>query len=166
MVLVMAKIWHIGLAVPDLELGMSEVGELFGLSWRPVVVRSMAIKDAVGRAESVDVHVTFSLGGPFAVELWQAIPGSPLATPEAGWFHHLGYWVDDYAAEKQRLSNLGHGSFLSSERTLLISHGPGNLLVEPCDLMRDQPYLRDLYPADSAYFGRAVLPQTNVAPSE
>lgn len=159
----MGKVWHVGLAVPDLERGMAEIGELFGLTWRPVVTRSMTIKDAEHRERDVDVRVTFSLGGPFAVELWQAIPGTPLATPEAGWFHHLGYWVDDYAAEKHRLSELGHPPFLSSEPTLLISQGPGNLLVEPCDLRRDQPYLRDLYPADSAYFGPPVLPDTEPA---
>jgi catechol 2,3-dioxygenase-like lactoylglutathione lyase family enzyme len=155
----MGKIWHVGLAVPDLERGMSEMGELFGLTWRSVVVRSMTIKDAEERAQNVDVHVTFSLGGPFAVELWQAIPGTPLATPEAGWFHHLGYWVDDHAAEKQRLSDLGHPPILSSEPTLLISRGPGNIPVEPCDLQRDQPYLRALYPTDSAYFGQPLLPE-------
>ncbi|GAA5195410.1 hypothetical protein GCM10023322_62030 [Rugosimonospora acidiphila] len=160
----MGKIWHVGLAVPDLERGKAEIGELFGLTWRPVVVRSMTIKDAEGRARGVDVRVTFSLGSPFAVELWQEIPGTPLATPEAGWFHHLGYWADDYAAERQRLSDLGHPPFLSSDPTLLISRGPGNLLVEPCDLGRDQPYLRDLYPADSAYFGPPVLPTENGPP--
>jgi hypothetical protein len=156
----MGKIWHVGLAVPDLEQGMSEVGELFGLGWRPVVVRSMTINGGKESAQHVDVHMTFSLGGPFAVELWQAIPGTPLAAPDAGWFHHLGYWVDNYSVEKQRLRELGHPPFLSSEATLLISRGPGNILVEPCDLQRDQPYMRDLYPPDSAYFGQLALPKT------
>jgi hypothetical protein len=53
---------------------------------------------------------------------------------------------------------LGHLAFLSSDPTLLISRGPGNLLVEPCDLQRDQPYLRDLYPSDSPFAGEPVLP--------
>lgn len=143
----MSNIWHVGLAVPDLEAGMASVGELFGVGWRPVVVRSMTINDEHERERDVDVHVTFSRGGPFAVELWQAIPGTPLATPEAGWFHHLGYWVPDHAAEKKRLADLGWSRFLSSDPTLLIARGPGNILVEPCDLQRDQPYLADLFPA-------------------
>jgi catechol 2,3-dioxygenase-like lactoylglutathione lyase family enzyme len=154
----MNKIWHLGLAVPDLDQGMAEIGELFDLTWRPVVTRSMTMKDEHGRSHDVDCHVTFSLGGPFAVEIWQAIPGTPLATPEAGWFHHVGYWVDDHAAEKQRLNDLGFPPFLSSDPTLLISRGPGNLMVEPCDLQRDQPYLRDLYPAGSRFAGEPVLP--------
>ncbi|MFV8183428.1 VOC family protein [Streptomyces sp. AF1B] len=152
------KIWHIGLAVPDLEKGMAEVAALFDLTWRPVVTRCMTIKDAQDRPYDVDCHVTFSLGGPFAVEVWQAIPGTPLATPEAGWLHHIGYWTADHAAERERLGALGHPPFLSSDPTLLIARGPGNLLVEPCDLQRDQPYLRDLYPPDSPFAGEPVLP--------
>jgi hypothetical protein len=154
----MAKIWHIGLAVPDLDKGLAEIGELFDLTWRPVVTRSMTIKDGAGRPYEIDCLVTFSLGGPFAVEVWQSIPDTPLATPESGYFHHIGYWVDDYPAEKTRLSTLGYPPFLTSEPTLLLSRGPGNLCVEPCDLRRDQPYLRDLYPAESEFAGEPVFP--------
>ena len=32
----MAGIWHIAFAVPDLEQGMKEFGTAFGLGWRPV----------------------------------------------------------------------------------------------------------------------------------
>jgi hypothetical protein len=110
--------------------------------------------------------VTFSLGGPFAVEVWQAIPDTPLATPQAGWLHHLGYWVEDYPAERQRLNTLGFVPVLTSEPTLLLSRGPGNIRVEPCDLRRDQPYLRDLYPTGSEFLGEPVLPgQRNGSPS-
>jgi hypothetical protein len=109
------------------------------LTWRPIVTRSMTIKDEGGHPFEVDCHVTFSLSGPFAVEVWQAIPGTPLATPQAGWLHHLGYWVEDYPAEAQRLNTLGFVPFLTSEPTLLLSRGPGNICVEPCDLHRDQP---------------------------
>jgi hypothetical protein len=28
-------------------------------------------------------------------------------------------------------------------------------MIEPCNLHRDQPYLRDLYPATSPHFGDA-----------
>ena len=154
----MGKIWHIGMAVPDLEKGLEEIGELFDLTWRPIVTRSMTIKDGDGRSYDIDCRVTFSLGGPFAVEVWQAIPGTPLAMPESGYLHHIGYWVDDLAAESERLDHLGYPPFLSSAPSLLLNRGPGGLLVEPCDLQRDQPYLRDLYPADSKYAGKPVFP--------
>jgi len=53
-----------------------------------------------------ECHVAFSLGGPFAVEVWQAIPGTPLDVPEAGGVHHIGCWVDYLAAEARRLDAL------------------------------------------------------------
>src|SRR5258708_22944390 len=114
----MGKIWHIGMAVPDLEKGLKEIGELFDLTWRPIVTRSMTIKDGDGRSYDIDCRVTFSLGGPFAVEVWQAIPGTPLAMPESGYLHHIGYWVDDLAAESDRLDHLGYPPFLSSAPSL------------------------------------------------
>jgi catechol 2,3-dioxygenase-like lactoylglutathione lyase family enzyme len=91
----MGSIWHIGIAVPDLEKGKKELGEVFGLRWRPARVRKLTLADAAGRPDEVECHVVFSLGGPFAVEVWQAIPGTPLDVPEAGGVHHIGYWVDD-----------------------------------------------------------------------
>ena len=117
----MQQIWHARMAVPDLDTGMAEIGELLGLAWRPVVTRPMTITDENGHPHPVDCHVTFSLGGPFAIEVWQAIPGTPLAVPESGYLHHLGYWVEDYAAEKERLAALGYPPFLSSQPSLLIS---------------------------------------------
>jgi hypothetical protein len=128
------------------------------LVWRPVVTRSLTVAGPSGAAREVDVHVTFSLGGPFAIEVWQGIPGTPLAVPEAGWLHHLGYWADDHAEERARLEELGHLPFLRGDAGLTVHRGPGGLGLEPCDIGRDQPYLRDLYPPDSPYHGEPVLP--------
>src|SRR5436190_22033483 len=105
----MGSIWHIGIAVPDLEKGKQELGEVFGLRWRPARVRKLTVADAAGRPYAVECHVAFSLGGPFAVEVWQAIPGTPRDMPEAGGAHHIGYWVNDLAAEAKRLRRLRHG---------------------------------------------------------
>src|ERR1700733_11920740 len=72
----MGSIWHIGIAVPDLEKGKKELGEVFGLRWRPARVRKLTLADAAGQSYEVECHVVFSRGGPFAVEVWQAIPGT------------------------------------------------------------------------------------------
>ncbi len=154
----MNTIWHVGVAVPDLDAGTGQLADVFGVTWRPAVTRSMTVKDADGREHRVDVRVTFSLGGPFAIEAWQGIPGTPLAVPRATWFHHIGYWVDDYPAERRRLAGLGYQPFLTSGSTLLLSRGPGGIGLEPCDPHRDQPYLRDLYPPTSPFAGDPVLP--------
>lgn len=149
----MGRIWHIGMAVPELERGMHELGEVFGLAWRPVRVRKMTLKDVSGRSFDVECHVTFSIGGPFAIELWQAIPGTPLAVPPSGSIHHIGYWVDNLAAEENRLTGLGYPTVASSGASLRLSRGPCGLLLEPCDLGIDRPSLRDLFPPGSAHAG-------------
>ena len=113
----MGSIWHIGIAVPDLEKGQKELGEVFGLRWRPARVRKLTLADTAGRPYAVECHVAFSLGGPFAVEVWQAIPGTPLDMPEGGGVHHIGYWVDDLAAEAKRLDALGYAGYATAGTT-------------------------------------------------
>ena len=84
--------------------------------------------------------------------MWQAIPGTPLATPKTGILHHIGYWVDDLPKEVERLEAAGFGSFMRGP-SLAIHRGPGGLMLEPCDLGRDRPFLRDLFPAGSPRHG-------------
>src|SRR5271156_1957579 len=121
----MGKIWHIGMAVPNLEKGLEELGELFDLTWRPVNVRTITAMDGGGRPVEIECHVTFSVGGPFAIEGWEAIPDTPLAMREAGYFHHIGYWIDDLATEATRLDALGYPMFMSAPPSVLLNKGPG-----------------------------------------
>lgn len=153
----MGSIWHIGIAVPDLKKGQKELGEIFGLHWRPVRVRNLTLADAADRPHEVECHVAFSLGGPFAVEVWQAIPGTPLDMPEGGGVHHIGYWVDDIAAEAKRLDTLGYPSYATAGTTPLLNRGPAGTLIELCDLHSDRPSLRDLFPPGSEFAGEPLL---------
>jgi catechol 2,3-dioxygenase-like lactoylglutathione lyase family enzyme len=153
----MESIWHIGIAVPELERGQKELGEIFGLRWRPARVRKLSLVDAARRAYDVECHVAFSLGGPFAVEVWQAIPGTPLDMPEGGGVHHVGYWVDDLAVEAKRLDALGFPAYATAGTTPLLNRGPAGTLVELCDLHSDRPSLRDLFPPESEFAGEPVL---------
>jgi catechol 2,3-dioxygenase-like lactoylglutathione lyase family enzyme len=153
----MGSIWHIGIAVPDLDKGKKELGEVFRLRWRPARVRKLALADAAGRAYEVECHVVFSRGGPFAVEVWQAIPGTPLDIPESGGVHHIGYWVDDLAAEAKRLDALGYPSYATAATTPLRDRGPSGTLIELCDLHSDRPSLRDLFPPGSEFAGEPLL---------
>jgi catechol 2,3-dioxygenase-like lactoylglutathione lyase family enzyme len=153
----MGSIWHIGIAVPDLEKGQKELGEVFGLRWRPARVRKLTLTDAASRPCAVECHVAFSLGGPFAVEVWQAIPGTPLDMPEAGGVHHIGYWVDDLAAEAKRLDTLGYAGYATAGTTPLLNRGPAGTLIELCDLHSDRPSLRDLFPPGSEFAGEPLL---------
>jgi hypothetical protein len=152
----MVKIFHIGMAVPDLGKGLAEIGEIFQLAWRPIRIRKMTLVDTSGQPYDIECHVAFSVGGPFAVEVWQAIPGTPLAMPESGYFHHIGYWADDLGSESERLDNLGYPTVVNSGTVTLFNAGPGGLLLEPCDLQLDRPSLRDLFPPGSRYAGEPV----------
>jgi NAD(P)-dependent dehydrogenase (short-subunit alcohol dehydrogenase family) len=50
----MSKIWHLGLAVPDLHKGIGGDRQTLGVTSRPVVTRSMTIKRPNGEAQDVD----------------------------------------------------------------------------------------------------------------
>ena len=151
----MGSIWHIGIAVPDLEEGKAELGEVFGLQWRPARVRKLTLADAAGRPCAVECHVVFSLGA-FAVEVWQAIPGTPPDVPEAGGVHHIGCWADDLAAEAKRLGALGYPGYATAGTTPLLNRGPAGTLIELCDPHSDRPSLRDLYPPGSEFAGEPL----------
>ena len=91
------------------------------------------LTDAQGAEHEVECRVTFPEGGPFAAELWDAIPGTPSAAPQGGGVHHIGYWVED------------------------MNTGPSGTVVELCELHSDRPQLRGLFPADSEHAGPPVL---------
>lgn len=151
------RIWHVGVAVHDLEKGKKEFTEVFGLSWRPTRVRTLTLTDAQDAEHEVECHVTFSEGGPFAVELWESIPGTPLAAAPGGGVHHIGYWIEGAVQENARLSALGFGPHATVGGHPLLNAGPSGTVVELCDLHSDRPQLRDLFPADSPHAGPAVL---------
>src|ERR1700704_2566306 len=124
--------------------------------WPSARVRNLTLADAAGRSYEVECHVVFSLGGPFAVEVWQAIPGTPLDMPEAGGVHHIGYWVDALASEAKRLDALGYPSYATAATTPLLNRGPAGTLIELCDLHSDRASLRDLFPPGSEFAGEPL----------
>ncbi|MFH5879192.1 VOC family protein [Arthrobacter sp. NA-172] len=150
-------VWHLGLAVQSLSEAMDEFTAILGTEWRPIRTRRLTITDAEGVAHEIDCEVTFSAGGPFALELWQSIPGTPLEAPPGGIVHHIGIWTEDVHVEGIRLQNLGYPTFAKVGETPLLQQGPGGLLLELCDLHSDRPSLRDLFPSHSPHAGPAVL---------
>ena len=148
----MGNVWHVAFAVPEIRQGMRELSDAFGVEWRPLHRTEITLEDEHGAHHDVTCTFTFSTGSPFAFEMWEAIPGTPLATPEHSILHHIGYWVDNLAAESQRLDGHGWPCFVSGP-SIAIHRGPGGLMLEPCDVFRDRPFLRDLFPEDSEHFG-------------
>ena len=148
----MGAIWHIAFAVPSLEQGMEEFGTALGLDWRPVHEANAILVDEDSREHEVVCKFTFSVGAPFAIEMWEAVPGSPLAPPGDTVLHHVGYWVDDLVAEATRLEDLGWPCFMRAH-SIAVHRGPGGIMLEPCDVGRDRPFLRDLFPPGSQHHG-------------
>jgi glyoxalase/bleomycin resistance protein/dioxygenase superfamily protein len=68
------------------------------------------------------------------------------------WLHHIGYWVEDLEAEGERLEEHGWPCFARAH-SVKINRGPGGLGLEPCDINRDRPFLRDLFPPGSKHYG-------------
>lgn len=146
----MTRIYHIGLAVPDLEMGMEQIAEIFQLTWREIQERPLVIDDGdVTRTSTL--RVCYSDTTPFALEIWKSVPGTPMQAPAGGYFHHIGYWVDELEPEVERLRGLGYPPFFEGA-TATILRGPGGLNLEPCSLTRDRPHYRDLFPPDSPFY--------------
>jgi hypothetical protein len=76
--------------------------------------------------------------------------------PEGGGVHHIGYWVDDLAAEAKRPGALGYPGHATAGTTPLLNRGPAGTLIALCDLHSDRPSLRDLFPPGSEFAGEPL----------
>ena len=151
------KIWHIAFAVPNLEQAMVDFSAAFELTWRPIREVRLTLADEAGDRHEVLCRVTFSHQRGPAIELFEAVPGTPLAVRNGSSFHHLGGWVDDFEAEGERFERLGWPCFTSADLSMHsvaidIRRGPHGLLAELCDVNEDRPSMRDLFPATSPHY--------------
>jgi catechol 2,3-dioxygenase-like lactoylglutathione lyase family enzyme len=151
------KIWHVAFAVPDLEQAMAELGDAMELTWRPVREVRLTLNDEQGSPHDVLCKVTFSHQGGPAIELFESVPGTPLAESDGSAFHHLGGWVDDVAAEGARLEQLGWPCFASADLSthsvnIDIRRGPNGIRAELCGVHQDRPSMRDLFPSTSPHY--------------
>jgi hypothetical protein len=113
----------------------------------------------------VECHVAFSLGGSFAAEVWQAIPGTPLDIPEPGVVHHTRSraWCTTPLPGRrprrrgERLDALGYPSYATAGTTPSAQPGPAGTLIELCDLRSERPPLRDVFPPGSEFAGKPLL---------
>lgn len=97
------SLYHVGLVVPDLELGMHNLGEALGLTWAKVQKRQLRVWTPSGEIGS-PIAVTYSIQGPPYWELFQQQADGPYA--ETG-HHHVGIWADDLADQLRKLHEAG-----------------------------------------------------------
>jgi hypothetical protein len=100
-------LFHMGVVVPDLDLAVRELGSLLALTWTDVVETPVRQRRPHGVEEYV-MRVVYSTGRAPHLEVIEAIPDSLFALdPSRHRLHHFGVWVDDVAAEGERLTALG-----------------------------------------------------------
>jgi catechol 2,3-dioxygenase-like lactoylglutathione lyase family enzyme len=130
-------LFHTGVRVPDLEGAMAALGSSLSLTWAQVVERDQALWTPAGGQHTVPLRFTYSCAGPQHVELLQGAPGSLWDGADLPGVHHLGVWVDDVAAEVERL--VAEGWTLAAAQqspedgygVMAYVRSPGGVLLEP-----------------------------------
>lgn len=106
------ELFHVGIAVPDLESAMEEWSGSFSCAWRPVVERRNMRMFSFGVEHLISLRRTYSVDGPPYIELVEYdhilwAPGGVLSGT------HIGFWVDDMRAEISRLRAVDHRLLVS-----------------------------------------------------
>ncbi len=99
-------IHHIAFVAADLQRGMEEVGEVYGVSWTTPRHLELPVRDTRGD-RNLKLSVVYSQQGPLFLEVLQAVPDSVWALTPGSHLHHIGVHVDDVGAEIERLEGLG-----------------------------------------------------------
>jgi catechol 2,3-dioxygenase-like lactoylglutathione lyase family enzyme len=100
-------LYHVGVRVPDLEAAMTELGKGLGVTWAKVVERDQPVWTPEDGAYAIPLRFTYSCEGPQHIELLQGARGSLWDGADLPGLHHMGAWIDDVAAETDRLIAAG-----------------------------------------------------------
>ncbi len=96
--------FHLGIRVPNLEAAMAEYGDGLGLTWSEVRDNpAQTIWTPEAGLQELHLRYTYSGSGPQHLELLEGPPGSVWDGSDCTGAHHIGVWVDDVAADTDRL---------------------------------------------------------------
>jgi catechol 2,3-dioxygenase-like lactoylglutathione lyase family enzyme len=130
-------LYHVGVRVPDLEAAMTQLGAGLGVTWAEVVERDQPAWTPTDGAFTVPLRFTYSCEGPQHVELLQGAPGSLWDGADLPGVHHQGIWVDDVAAETERLIAAGWKLEMAQKApedgygSMTYVRSPSGFLLEP-----------------------------------
>ena len=130
-------LFHVGVLVPHLETAMPELAEGLGITWAGVVEREQPVWTPAGGAATTPLRFTYSCEGPQHVELLQGAPGSLWDGTRAPGVHHHGIWVEDVAAETERLVAQGWSLEMAQKSpadgygVMTYVRSPAGFLLEP-----------------------------------
>lgn len=104
----MQRIFHTGIVVHDLQTAMSELGASMNLQWTQVRrFDPLPFWTPEKGLHDITVEAVYSKQGPHHLEICVGPKGSfydPDVFPDG---RHIGVWVDDLAAEMEKLLGLG-----------------------------------------------------------
>lgn len=102
------QLFHVGIRVHDIRAAMDEMGESLGVTWANLQFNeAQAIWTPEQGLRHVPLHFVYSAEGPQHIELLEGPPDTPWEAGDAPGVHHVGVWVDDVAAESERLIGMG-----------------------------------------------------------
>jgi catechol 2,3-dioxygenase-like lactoylglutathione lyase family enzyme len=132
-------LFHTGIRVSDLEAAMEDIGESLGVTWAAVRETEQQVWTPDDGAQQIPLRFVYSREGPQHIELLEGAPGSVWDGRARPGAHHVGVWVDDVAAETERLCALGW-SLVAAQQSPADGYGvftyvqpPSGLIVEPVD---------------------------------
>jgi hypothetical protein len=95
--------YHVGIATPNIETTMDELGQLFDLTWTPINSgRDFRLASPDGDVDETARRTFASRGAP-RFELLEGSPGSVWAPHRGLHVHHVAYWSDAVTEDCHRL---------------------------------------------------------------
>jgi hypothetical protein len=143
--------FHVGFVVPDLDVAMTEFGDVLGVEWRPILEAPLRLLGPDGVAD-VEVRSVYTTGGAPAIELFESVPGTALGGMGGVQFHHIGLWADDLGAASRELDAHGwmrEGTVANVDNEpsrFTMQRSPHGFYIELLETGFPRPYLSDLVP--------------------
>lgn len=104
----MTEAFHIGVRVVDLDAAISDLSAALDIQWAsPRTHEEQPIWTPTAGTEGVPLRYCYSIEGPLHIELLESSGGSFWDGSDQPGNHHVGVWVDDVAAEADRLISQG-----------------------------------------------------------
>ncbi|MFN0096019.1 MAG: VOC family protein [Dehalococcoidia bacterium] len=99
-------LFHIGIIVPDMSRGMSDIARRFGCEFPDPRQANVTVRYR-GTESQVAVKFAYSIQGPPYIELIESVPGTVWEAPSGSRIHHLGVFCDNIEDEIAKLQKDG-----------------------------------------------------------
>ena len=103
----LARAYHHGIRVPNLDRAMTELEEGLGVAWCSVQESAQTVWLPGAGMTTIPLRFTYSTDGPLHLELLEGARGSIWDGHEFPGLHHVGVWTDDVAADTRSLVEAG-----------------------------------------------------------